>query len=113
MAKYLVRNLENAPEVIHSLCGQSIRVITHRDTPEINIHVTHILDGVKHYHKRTNEVYYILEGKGKLELDQEVVDLKPGVTVLIPPGVRHRGYGDFKTIVIGTPAQTPEDEYLD
>jgi mannose-6-phosphate isomerase-like protein (cupin superfamily) len=48
-----------------------------------------------------------------LELDQEVVDLEPGVTVLIPPGVRHRGYGDFKTIVIGTPAQTPEDEYLD
>jgi mannose-6-phosphate isomerase-like protein (cupin superfamily) len=113
MAKHLVRNVENAPEVIHSLCGESIRVITHRDTPEINIHVTHILDGVKHYHKRTTEVYYILEGKGKLELDQEVVDLEPGVTVLIPPGVRHRGYGDFKTIVIGTPAQIPEDEYVD
>jgi len=113
MAKHLVRNVGNAPEVIHSLCGESIRVITHRDTPEINIHVTHILDGVKHYHKRTTEVYYILEGKGKLELDQEVVDLEPGVTVLIPPGVRHRGYGDFKTIVIGTPAQIPEDEYVD
>jgi mannose-6-phosphate isomerase-like protein (cupin superfamily) len=113
MAKHLVRNVENAPEVIHSLCGESIRVITHRDTPEINIHVTHILDGVKHYHKRTTEVYYILGGKGKLELDQEVVDLEPGVTVLIPPGVRHRGYGDFKTIVIGTPAQIPEDEYVD
>lgn len=113
MAKHLVRNVENAPEVIHSLCGKSIRVITHRDTPEINIHVTHILDSVKHYHKRTTEVYYILEGKGKLELDQEVVDLEPGVTVLIPPGVRHRGYGDFKTIVIGTPAQIPEDEYMD
>ena len=113
MVKHLVRNVENAPEVIHSLCGESIRVITHRDTPKINIHVTHILDGVKHYHKRTTEVYYILEGKGNLELDQEIVDLEPGVTVLIPPGVRHRGYGDFKTIVIGTPAQLPEDEYVD
>jgi hypothetical protein len=30
MAKYLVRNLQNAPEVIHSICGQSTRVITHR-----------------------------------------------------------------------------------
>jgi mannose-6-phosphate isomerase-like protein (cupin superfamily) len=113
MAKYLVRTVENAPEVIHSLCGQSIRVITHRDTPVINIHVTHILDGVKHYHKRTTEVYYILEGKGKMELEDETVDVKPGVTVLIPAGVRHRGYGDFKTIVIGTPAQIPEDEYTD
>jgi len=42
-----------------------------------------------------------------------VVDLKPGVIVLIPPGVRHRGYGDFKTVVTGTPAFTPEDEYFD
>jgi mannose-6-phosphate isomerase-like protein (cupin superfamily) len=113
MAKYLVRNLENAPQVIHSICGESIRVITYKDTPGINIHVTHILDGVKHYHKRSTEVYYILEGKGKLELDNETVDIKPGLTALIPPGVRHRGYGDFRTIVIGTPAQTPGDEYTD
>ncbi|HUL37102.1 MAG TPA: cupin domain-containing protein [Thermodesulfobacteriota bacterium] len=113
MPKHLVRSVENAPEVIHSLCGESRRVITHRDTPEINIHITHILDGVKHYHKRTTEVYYVLEGKGKLELDDETVDVKPGVTVLIPPGVRHRGYGDFRTIVIGTPAQTSDDEYTD
>jgi mannose-6-phosphate isomerase-like protein (cupin superfamily) len=48
-----------------------------------------------------------------LELDDETVDVKPGVTVLIPPGVRHRGYGDFRTIVIGTPAQTSDDEYTD
>jgi mannose-6-phosphate isomerase-like protein (cupin superfamily) len=113
MAKYLVRNLENAPEVIHSLCGESTRVITYRDTPEINIHITHILDGAKHYHKRSTEVYYVLEGKGKLELDDETIDMKPGVTVLIPPGVRHRGYGDFRTMVIGTPAQTQDDEYTD
>jgi mannose-6-phosphate isomerase-like protein (cupin superfamily) len=113
MAKYLVRSAENAPEVIHSLCGESRRVITHRDTPEINIHITHILDGVKHYHKRTTEVYYVFEGKGKLELDDETLEVKPGTTALIPPGVRHRGYGDFRTIVIGTPAQTPDDEYTD
>jgi len=113
MAKYLVRNAENAPEVIHSLCGESRRVITHRDTPEINIHITHILDGVKHYHKRTTEVYYVFEGKGKLELDDETLEVKPGTTALIPPGVRHRGTGDFRTIVIGTPAQTPDDEYTD
>lgn len=113
MAKYLVRTVENAPEVIHSLCGQSTRVITHRDTPVINIHVTHILDSVKHYHKQTTEVYHILEGKGKMELEDETVDVRPGVTILIPTGVWHRGYGDFKTIVIGTPAQTPGDEYTD
>jgi mannose-6-phosphate isomerase-like protein (cupin superfamily) len=113
MAKYLVRHIDNAPEVLHSLCGQSTRVITHRDSAEINLHFVHILDGVKHYHKRTTEVYYVLEGSGRVEVDDETVDVKSGTAVLIPPGVRHRGYGDFKTLVIGTPAQIPEDEYTD
>jgi mannose-6-phosphate isomerase-like protein (cupin superfamily) len=113
MAKYLVRHLDEAPEVLHSLCGVSTRVITYRDSAEVNVHHVHILDGVKHYHKRTTEVYYILEGKGKLDLDDETVDLKPGMAVLIPPGIRHRGHGDFKTLVIGAPAQIPEDEYTD
>lgn len=113
MPQWIVRNLEHAPQVLHSSCGESIRLITRQDTPYLSFHVVHIVDGVTHYHKRAAEVYYVLEGTGKLELDDEVVDLKPGVIVLIPPGVRHRGYGDFKTVVTGTPAFTPEDEYFD
>ena len=113
MAKYLVRNVENAPQVLHNTCGQSIRLITYQDTPDFSFHVVHILNGKTHYHKRSTESYYVLEGKGKLDLDEDVIDLKPGVIVLIPPGVRHRGHGDFKTIVTGTPAFTPEDEYQD
>jgi mannose-6-phosphate isomerase-like protein (cupin superfamily) len=113
MAKYLLRHIDNAPEVLHSLCGKSTRVITHRDTSAVNVHFVHILDGTKHYHKRTTEVYYVLEGHGKVEVDDETVEVKPGTALLIPPGMRHRGYGDFKTLVIGTPAQIPEDEYTD
>jgi mannose-6-phosphate isomerase-like protein (cupin superfamily) len=113
MGKVLVRALRNAPQVIHSSCGESMRLITYQDTPDFSLHVVHILDGKKHYHKRSAETYYVLEGNGKLELDDETVDLEPGMAVLIPPGVRHRGYGDFKTIVTGTPAFTLEDEYLD
>jgi len=113
MGKYLVRKLKAAPQVIHSSCGESRRLITFQDTPDFSLHVVHILDGKTHYHKRSTETYYVLEGKGKLELDDETVDLEPGTAVLIPPGVRHRGHGDFKTIVTGAPAFTPEDEFLD
>ena len=113
MARYLVRHVENAPHVVHSACGQSIRLITHQDDPNVSFHVVHILDGTKHYHKRSTEIYYILEGKGKLELDDDTVDLEPGIAIFVPPGVRHRGYGDFKTVVTGTPAFVPEDEYFD
>ena len=113
MTKWLVRNRQTAPQVLHSTCGESIRLITHQDTPDFSFHVVHILDGTKHYHKRAMEVYYILEGEGRIELDDDIVNLEPGVIVMIPPGVRHRGYGNFKTIVTGTPAFTPEDEFFD
>jgi len=113
MAKYLVRSLEEAAEVIRSQQGESIRIITYKDTPAINIHVSHILDSMKHYHKQSTEVYYILEGKGTMEIDDEHVKLKPGMTLLISPGVRHRAYGDFRTVIAAAPAQTPEDLYSD
>ncbi len=108
-----MRKLKEAPEVTHSSCGESRRLITLKDSWGFSFHVVHILDGKKHYHKRSLETYYVLEGSGKLELDDEIVDLEPGTAVLIPPGIRHRGYGDFKTIVTGVPAFTPEDEYHD
>ena len=113
MAKCLVRTVKNAPVVLHSSCGESRRLITFQDTPDFSLHVVHILDGKKHSHKRSTEAYFILEGKGQLELDEETIAVEPGMAILIPPGVRHRGYGDFKSIVTGTPAFTQEDEYLD
>jgi len=43
---------------------------------------------------------------------REIVDLKPGVVVMIKPGMPHRGYGDFHALIIGIPALQEEDEYL-
>jgi mannose-6-phosphate isomerase-like protein (cupin superfamily) len=113
MAMYLVRSLEEAAEVIRSQQGESMRIITYKDTPAINIHLSHILDSMRHYHKRSTEVYHILEGKGSMEIDDDLVNLEPGMTILVPPGVRHRAYGDFRTVIAATPAQTPEDFYTD
>lgn len=44
MAKYLVRKLEKAPQVLHSSCGESRRLITYQDTPDFSFHVVHILE---------------------------------------------------------------------
>lgn len=93
-------------------CGSSTRIITAQDTPAAGFHVTHIRDSQKHYHKKTTEIYYILEGNGFLEIGSDTIELKPGTTVLIHPGTPHRGYGDFQTIVVPIPAFDPNDEYL-
>lgn len=36
-----------------------------------------------------DEIYYILSGKGKLQLDEEIIDVAGGQVVFIPAGVFH------------------------
>jgi mannose-6-phosphate isomerase-like protein (cupin superfamily) len=108
---YLVRHIDDV-EPVPCPCGSSTRPITIKDTPLVNFHVTHIQDSVKHYHKEVTEVYYILEGSGFMELNDETVPLRPGLVILIEPYTAHRGYGDFRTIVVGVPASRHDDEFF-
>lgn len=42
-----------------------------------------------HYHPRTEEVYYILEGTGQMRLGEETRVVGPGDAIAIPPGQIH------------------------
>lgn len=110
---YLVRHIEDAPTV-PCPCGQSTRPLTLADTPVCNLHVTFIKDSIKHYHKECTEVYYILSGHGTLELNDDVVEVRPGTVVYIEPYTTHRLRSDegVKTIVFGVPAYRPDDEFF-
>jgi len=43
-----------------------------------------------HYHPRTEEIYYILEGTGLLRIAGEARDVGPGDAIAIPPGSAHQ-----------------------
>ena len=43
----------------------------------------------RHYHAVTEEIYFILEGRGDMELDGAHAELGPGEAVAIPPGAWH------------------------
>jgi mannose-6-phosphate isomerase-like protein (cupin superfamily) len=111
---YLTRRLADAPTV-PCPCGQSTRPLTAVDTPTCNLHITFISDSVKHYHKLCTEVYYILEGRGKMELNDDIIDVEPGLVVYIEPFTRHRLWSDagVRTVVFGVPALQSDDEYFD
>ena len=110
---YFVRRLDEAPTV-PCPCGSSTRPLTFADTPVCNLHVTFITDSVKHYHRETTEVYYILDGHGKMELNDDVIDIEPGIIVFIEPLTAHRltSAAGVRTIVFGVPAYRPDDEYF-
>ncbi|HEV3144457.1 MAG TPA: cupin domain-containing protein [Gemmataceae bacterium] len=109
---YLVRRVDAAPTV-PCPCGQSTRPLTIADTPVCNLHMTFITDSVKHYHRETTEVYYILEGRGKMELNDDVIDIEPGMVIYIEPFTAHRLVSNdgVRTIVFGVPAYKQEDEF--
>lgn len=113
-AGYLVRRAADAPTV-PCPCGDSTRVLTAADGAPLSLHVTSITDAVRHYHRETTEVYYILSGSGKMELNGDWVDLEPGTVLWIEPGTRHRLVSEagVKTVVVALPAFNPADEFFD
>jgi len=42
-----------------------------------------------HYHPLTEEIYYILEGAGRMMIADETKDVGPGDAIAIPPGEVH------------------------
>ncbi len=88
------------------------------DVPEFpgTVHVTEIsADAKVHYHRRLTETYFILECRAdaQMQLDDERIPLKPGMCILIPPGVRHRAVGTMKVLILALPKFDPEDEWFD
>ena len=44
----------------------------------------------EHYHPKSEEIYYILSGTGRMKLDGELRDVGPLDAIAIPPGARHK-----------------------
>jgi mannose-6-phosphate isomerase-like protein (cupin superfamily) len=110
---YLLAHLP-AIEPIRCPCGWARRAFALPDNTTATVHLVDILeDSRAHYHRRTTEIYVILEGNGHLELDGELIPVQPLTTVLIRPGCRHRAVGKLRILNIPIPAFDPEDEHLD
>jgi mannose-6-phosphate isomerase-like protein (cupin superfamily) len=79
-----------------------------------SVHLVDIeADAQAHYHKRTTEIYVILEGQGEMELDGLRVPVKPMTAIYIQPGCRHRAIGPLRILNIPIPAFDEQDEWFD
>ena len=63
-----------------------------------------------HRHRIQEQIYYILDGEGMMEIDGKRSAVGPFTTIFIPPGVEHAiyntGLGDLRFMVVTCP---PED----
>jgi mannose-6-phosphate isomerase-like protein (cupin superfamily) len=71
---------------------------------------------VPHYHPVTEEIYYVLEGRGGMEIDGEARAVGPGDAIAIPPGATHQmtntGIAPLRFLCCCAPAYEHEDTVL-
>lgn len=55
-----------------------------------------------HYHLRSEEIYYVLGGRGLMTLGDERREVRQGDGILIPPGTRHtiRNIADEPLVIL-------------
>lgn len=85
--------------VVPCHCGESHRFFTAADGGALGLHETTICGAEPHCHMVMTETYFVINGEGQIELDGEVIDVRAGTAILIPPGVVHHGIGDYRVIV--------------
>ena len=110
---YMVADL-NSIDAVRCPCGFARRAFATPDNTTATLHVVDIqLDARTHYHKKMTEIYVILEGEGHMELDGELIPVKPMTAIFIKPGCRHRAVGKMRIINVPIPAFDPKDEWFD
>jgi mannose-6-phosphate isomerase-like protein (cupin superfamily) len=69
-----------------------------------------------HFHRRTEELYFITAGRGRLRIGDEQRDVRPGDCAVIPPGAEHKlvNTGDEPLVLLCccAPAYSHEDTVL-
>ena len=70
----------------------------------------------EHYHERTEEIYYITHGIGRIRVDAEMRDVKPGDAIAILPGQKHKlwntGTDILRLLCCCAPAYENSDTFI-
>jgi mannose-6-phosphate isomerase-like protein (cupin superfamily) len=70
----------------------------------------------EHYHPKAEEIYYITHGTGRMRIEGELRDVKPGDAIAIPPGKKHKlwntGTETLRLLCCCAPAYEHEDTVI-
>ena len=90
-----VRNLDEVPSFITKDGSEIRELLAHRNSAirnqslaEARVPVGAITES--HCHPKTEEIYYILEGRGRMTIDGERRVVGPGDAIAIPPQAIHQ-----------------------
>src|SRR5262245_10751022 len=90
-------------------CGQIRPLIEAKDGACGEVHHVEIHDAKLHLHERTDEFYYVIDGKGSMVLDDEEIELHPGIVVYVPRGTPHKAVGKLTVLTVCVPRGVLDD----
>jgi len=71
----------------------------------------------RHYHRATEEIYFVLKGSGRMEVDGDTRTVRPGDAVLIPPGAWHtldnNGSSELRILCCCSPPYSHDDTFFE
>src|SRR5205814_1347578 len=88
-------NLDNAPPFTTKDGSEIRELLAHRNSAIRNQSLAEARVPVggstlEHYHAKTEEIYYITAGAGRMRIGSDTREVKPGDAIAIPPGSRHK-----------------------
>lgn len=118
----LVRKLQNCPEIIAG-DNTRLRELLHPDreysfSGRYSLAHAVLAPGQvsKKHRLKTDEVYFILSGSGRMHVDDEVARVEKGDAVDIPPGaiqwIENTGESELSFLCIVDPAWKAHDEQI-
>jgi mannose-6-phosphate isomerase-like protein (cupin superfamily) len=71
----------------------------------------------RHFHRVTEEIYFVLKGAGRLEVDGESRIVRPGDAILIPAGAWHtlenNGTSELRILCCCAPPYSHDDTFFE
>lgn len=77
------------PKIVGELNGQLVKVAKFKD------------EFVLHKHENEDEMFLVIEGKLKMELDNKTLEINTGEMIIIPKGTKHKpiAIGEVKVLL--------------
>lgn len=116
-----IRNLAELPPFITKDGSEIRELLAHRNSMIRNQSLAEARLPVggstqEHYHPRAEEIYFITHGSGRMRIEGEVREVKPGDAIAIPPGQRHKlwntGSEPLRLLCCCTPAYEHSDTVI-
>jgi mannose-6-phosphate isomerase-like protein (cupin superfamily) len=117
-----VQNISSVPAFITKDGSEIRELLAHRNSAIRNqtLAEARLAPGMSttpHRHAKTEEIYYILEGRGSMQVDKEIRSVGPGDAIAIPPGSLHQiantGKVLLKFLCCCAPGYEHDDTILD